>query len=337
MSLSLRILLFTLAGLLLLPVAALAQWSGTGPVYTNDDVGIKTSTPLEHLHLNGSDEPLLFHVGGIQAVMSNLYWDGELKHVTDGQGSRLYFGDNALALQFSGSRTAGSAASIKTLMRLEESGNVGIGTTSPNSRLHVGQGALRISNPGAGNTLLYLDTERDWAFEQFKTDQYTALKLRSIGGGGNRNFIIDTDGRVGINTDTPSHKLAVNGTIRTKEVIVEEQNWPDFVFTEGYDLPTLEEVAAHVDAEGHLPDVPSAASAEANGVKVGAMQRTLLQKIEELTLYAIDQDEENARLRSQLQSERERNDRQQKQIERQQQEIETLKKQVRRLLSRGDE
>jgi hypothetical protein len=49
------------------------------------------------------------------------------------------------------------------------------------------------------------------------------------------------NGNVGLGTLTPNEKLSVNGNIRAKEVNVENTNWPDFVFKEGYQLPTLEE------------------------------------------------------------------------------------------------
>ncbi|MEP0986842.1 hypothetical protein [Ekhidna sp.] len=95
-------------------------------------------------------------------------------------------------------------------------------------------------------------------------------------------------GNVGIGTTSPSHKLEVNGTIRSKEVKVEAANWPDYVFEPDYDLRSLEETAAYIKSNKHLPEIPSAKEMEANGVQLGEMNMLLLKKIEELTLYQIE-------------------------------------------------
>jgi hypothetical protein len=65
-------------------------------------------------------------------------------------------------------------------------------------------------------------------------------------------------------------------------------NWPDYVFHEDYKLLSLNEVEQYITENHHLPNVPSAAEVEANGVNIGEMNAILLQKVEELTLYIID-------------------------------------------------
>jgi len=96
-------------------------------------------------------------------------------------------------------------------------------------------------------------------------------------------------GRVGIGVGNPQNKLDVNGTIRAKEVIV-ESGWADFVFEPGYRLRDLSEVEIHIQAHGRLPDVPSAEEIQDKGLSLGESQTLLMQKIEELTLYAIEKD-----------------------------------------------
>lgn len=105
------------------------------------------------------------------------------------------------------------------------------------------------------------------------------------------NGIWNKDGNVGIGTaNTRNDRLAVNGQIRAKEVKVEVSNWPDYVFEEDYELPSLSELESFIRVNGHLPDIPSKAEVEAGGISLGAVNTQLLKKIEELTLYLIEKD-----------------------------------------------
>ncbi|WP_214228804.1 hypothetical protein [Pedobacter sp. B4-66] len=96
-------------------------------------------------------------------------------------------------------------------------------------------------------------------------------------------------GNVGIGTASPSEKLSVNGKIRAHEIKVETANWPDYVFAKNYKLPSLQETEQHIKDKGHLLGIPSAEEVKTNGVDLGEMNSKLLKKIEELTLYLIDQ------------------------------------------------
>jgi len=95
------------------------------------------------------------------------------------------------------------------------------------------------------------------------------------------------NGNVGIGTTTPNSKLAVNGIIRAKEIKVEIANWPDYVFAEDYQLPSLQQTEKHIKEKGHLPGIPSAEEVKANGVDLGDMNAKLLKKMEEMTLIMI--------------------------------------------------
>ncbi|MEQ9404095.1 MAG: hypothetical protein RIM99_10940 [Cyclobacteriaceae bacterium] len=85
-------------------------------------------------------------------------------------------------------------------------------------------------------------------------------------------------------------QFEVDGTIRSKEVKVEASPWPDYVFADNYKLPSLETLEAFIKSEGHLPEVPTAKQVEENGIALGEMNALLLKKIEELTLYTIQQE-----------------------------------------------
>jgi hypothetical protein len=94
---------------------------------------------------------------------------------------------------------------------------------------------------------------------------------------------------IGTTTAPAGYKLAVGGKMIAEELILKLQaNWPDYVFEEGYHLPTAGELEAFIKQHKHLPGVPSAKEVQENGVSVGEMNVILLQKIEELTLKLID-------------------------------------------------
>lgn len=86
-------------------------------------------------------------------------------------------------------------------------------------------------------------------------------------------------------------QLEDNGTLRAREIRVDENNWPDYVFSKNYKLPSLREVAKYIEKNHHLPGVPSATEIESNGLNLGDMQKIQMQKIEELTLYMIHMNE----------------------------------------------
>jgi len=109
-----------------------------------------------------------------------------------------------------------------------------------------------------------------------------------------------SDGFVGIGVDDPTNKLEVAGTIRAEEVIVEAQPWADYVFEDGYELLTLADVASHIEEHGHLPGVPSEYDVARGGLSVGQSQALMMAKIEELTLYILQQEQRIKRLEEKL-------------------------------------
>lgn len=96
-------------------------------------------------------------------------------------------------------------------------------------------------------------------------------------------------GNVCIGTeDDRGYKLAVNGTIRAKEIKVEANPWPDYVFENSYTPATLASIEQYIKLNKHLPEMPSATEIEQNGVNLGEMNAMPLKKIEELTLHLIE-------------------------------------------------
>ena len=102
---------------------------------------------------------------------------------------------------------------------------------------------------------------------------------------------INANGNVGIGTTAPDEKLTVKGKIHTQEVRVDLLGplVPDYVFANDYKLKSLDEVEAYTKKNSHLPEIPSAKEIEKNGLMLAEMNMSLLKKIEELTLYSIEQ------------------------------------------------
>lgn len=194
--------------------------------------------------------------------------------------------------------------------KIESTGNVGIGTLTPRAALEV-KGDLLLSpatlpmglNAEIFGTTPLLNMDVNFRFNQknanyigaaFRIDTRTHVTRlfqwlrRSPNSAVEETLmILDEFGNLGIGTENPLEKLSVKGRIRATEIKVETDNWPDYVFTKNYRLPELTEVEDYIIKNNHLPGIPSAAQAEAEGIDLGEMNKNLLKKIEELTLYII--------------------------------------------------
>lgn len=101
---------------------------------------------------------------------------------------------------------------------------------------------------------------------------------------------IDAYGNVGIGTTTPTAKLSVNGNLWATEIKVAATSpWPDYVFEPSHEKLSLTELEIFIKMNKHLPEIPTAKTIENDGINLGDMNVRLLKKIEELTLYVIDQ------------------------------------------------
>lgn len=180
----------------------------------------------------------------------------------------------------------------------ENGGFVGIGTVAPIARLQVYENTaanntangITIEQGGTGNALLqFLQTGvQRWTMGIDNANARSFKIATGIGLGTADKFTILTSGNVGIGTTTPDQLLSVNGNIHGKSMIVDLAGLPDYVFHSNYYLPTLESVQAYIDKNHHLQDVPTATEVEKTGMNLGDMNKVLLKKVEELTLYVID-------------------------------------------------
>jgi hypothetical protein len=184
-------------------------------------------------------------------------------------------------------------------------GNVGIGTMAPSFPLTVAAtntnpffNIASFKNNAASNTWLLvannigqvnlgMGVNLQGGYIWTSTDKFF------IGNDGNPALYVDKmeNGNVGIGcTDTKGYKFAVKGDAVFAKVVVKDPGlWPDYVFQANYRLRPLSEVEEYIKQHHHLPEVTSAEEVKKNGLDVGDNQATLLKKIEEMTLYMIEQ------------------------------------------------
>lgn len=160
---------------------------------------------------------------------------------------------------------------------------------------------VTFSRLGGSNKVLVINSNGDVGTENYTSFQdnlgdHKALqninlngKLIVNGASSTAGLFVATNGNIGIGTTSPAQKLAVNGNIRAKEIKVETANWPDYVFDNTHELMPLEQVEDYIKQNGRLPEIPSAQEVAENGVNLGEINALLLKKIEELTLYLIQQ------------------------------------------------
>lgn len=109
------------------------------------------------------------------------------------------------------------------------------------------------------------------------------------------------DLRIGTTSAATGYLLSVNGKIACEEVLVQDMgSWPDYVFKPDYKLRSLEELEASIQENGHLPGIPSASEVESKGLNIGEMQKNVVEKVEELTLYTIEQNKMLKELKNEI-------------------------------------
>jgi hypothetical protein len=169
-------------------------------------------------------------------------------------------------------------------------GKVGINTLSPSDLLTIEEensyANIRLKRTGTNPADF-----RIWS-------GYNQLEFRNSAN--EIKWVMEDNGNVGIGTDHPDSKLTVAGNIHSREVKVTVGAGADFVFNETYELKSLEEIEAFITKNKHLPEVASENEMLENGLKLGEMNIKMLQKIEELTLYLIEQNKQLQELKKEI-------------------------------------
>jgi hypothetical protein len=273
---------------------ALLIQGGALTVATNGNVGIGDLTPDEALHVQGNG---LFD--GTNPTI-------QLQNSGVNKGYFQLSGDNVRTGTNSGNAAGKYIFRINGTDRvfIDPSGNMGIGTASPLAKLDVA-GRIRIAHSGEA---LGIDGSNpnigfyhNGVYRSFISQTGSLLHV----GVNNGKLRLDaTQIAIGsVQSTADDFKLAVSGKIICEELKVElVANWPDYVFADDYKLTPLNELKSFIDTHQHLPDIPKAEDVQKNGFEVGEMNKMLLRKVEELTLYMIDQQEQIDALKALLQT-----------------------------------
>lgn len=208
-------------------------------------------------------------------------------------------------------------------------GNVGIGTTTPGQKLEINGNILLRNSTGLKSIYTWDASDANWRIGTNSTTGFTRALVTSqtqfltyaassgqgfaIGvNGGNSGFeLLGSNhqayfrGNVGIGTTSiGSYKLAVAGKIaavgEVKVFIAGTTTFPDYVFKPNYKLTPLADVEKFIKENGHLPEVPSAEEVEQEGLSLNEMSIILLKKVEEMTLHLIELKKENELLKTRL-------------------------------------
>ncbi|WP_442845057.1 hypothetical protein [Leeuwenhoekiella sp. H156] len=297
--------------ILAFPALLFSQWDTNGDNSSSGNlkIGSSTNDNIPELTIVGPNQPL--GAGSARDINFDFAAAGEAV-------IRAYRGGSwDTYLQFLTMPYNGGSPKIR--MHIAGDGRVGVGTSSPGTSFevngHINLGSnlsdAATQNNSYGNKLYFLgahlNTDPLW-ISRFNSsydvselrvnigDNLTSLSDKFVVGTtyGNlwqSHFTVQSNGFVGIGTSNPDSQLAVKGLIHAQEVKVDLNGAvaPDYVFKEGYDLWSINAVEAYIDQNGHLPNIPSAAEFKSEGLNLKEMNLKLLEKIEELTLYIIDQ------------------------------------------------
>jgi len=272
--------------------------AGANIGFDNNEIQARNNSVASTLSLQNS--------GGLLDIGDDTDIDGDLILRSNGGTFRLRTapsGSNTGDLHF-----VGDGDDVK--MSIDDSnGRVGIGTTSPATILNV-VGGTDVTGTTGGYIQLGESGENNLGIDNNEIqcrNNGTPQNMFIQASGGDLLLCNSANGSVGIGITNAAnipngYLLAVDGNVIAEEIRVELSAdwWPDYVFENDYDLRTIEDLEKSIQENGHLPGIPSAKSLEEEGLNLGDMQKRMMEKIEELSLYIIQQNKEIKTLQEQV-------------------------------------
>jgi len=272
--------------------------SGNTNIKGNLGIGTTTSPTLGLLQVNGTGDFLSLNSTTGTQVQLNAYNTSDFR-IIQRSNSVMTLWTNTLER-----------------FRIDQNGNVGIGTTTPNDlldvngysifgpsveKISIGSGSLGFNRKVATGAI-YNNSKFAYQFQHTGSaipgSDYLALQVYNPAGAGQNStsLVINGSSQVGVNTSyiPAGYQFAVNGNAIATSITVQLRTaWPDYVFKKEYQLPTLADVKNYIDKNQHLPDMPSEAEVAKDGLNLGEMNKLLVKKVEELTLYLIEKDKKD--------------------------------------------
>jgi len=292
-------------------------------------VGIGNASPTDHLHINSiGNNGLTITQGSYGAAAISL-------ENTKPGGHKFHIGSNSADNgQGAGSFSIYDYTMAKDRFTIKDDGKIGIGSWSPSDQVHIfpaagGHGITITQNQANYGSVLTLHNGNSGG----RSFSMRSSGSGDPAGIGNfmvydnaaslvRFFIKGSNGNVGIGTTNPTAGLTVNNNVligdpatvtlpsgyklyvqtgilteKVKVALTSTTDWADYVFEKDYKLNSLAEVKTYLEANKHLPGVPSAQElVEQGGIDLAKMDAKLMEKIEELTLYIIQLNEKNEQL-----------------------------------------
>lgn len=261
----------------------------------------ETLQVVGNLGINGNGNSLKFNTynfSGVAKYSPFGGYAGKLQLDTDG---KLVYSNTAV------SGTGGTNATLNNKFVITKEGRLGISADNPKEMMQVNGSIATVGNDKSLFFNAYNNSGKKFLATGyaagFTLDANGLLTYANTSSSGSADaaatltnvFAINKNGVVGIGTtnlNDAGYKLFVESGVRARKVKVDQLTWSDYVFENNYKLRPLQEVEQFIVKNKHLPDVPSAEQIQKDGNDLGETQRILLQKIEELTLYIIQQSKE---------------------------------------------